>query len=372
MRTNMFVRFSLLFAVVLALCVSPLEATSAPVARLRVANYVIDAPSLSATVGTETITADPLPFGKASPHNDVAAGTIDVAFRDGEKVIATAKVVVEAQYDYTAALIGQIADGSVRVVIIPESGIVAAVRDAKVPASYAILLHGISNGPAVDFSLDGKILREGLKFGEYDVFSISKEPHDILVTFSGDSTAVLFQNEGETPPANDLLLLTVMAGRYPDTLDVTGAVSRLPDRSVIDFLRTATDSAGSGFTTLLEALEVTGLAETLQVEGAFTLFAPTDAAFAALPEETRALLFAYPDALRAVLLGHIVDEVFVLRDLADQKIVRSRQGTEIRIQADGEAFQINEQVALLFGGFPVVTNGNVIGIDRLLVPGAGN
>lgn len=351
-----------------AVAISAQESGTAT-ARIRVANYVIDAPELTVTLDGEVITEALLAFQAAAPHVEVEPGMHDIAFGNGsDTILASAHIEPEAASDYTVALIGQVADESVQIVIIPETELVASLRDLENPASYAILLHGISNAPSVDFNLDGETLREGLTFGQFDVFSITQAPHDILVTFSDDPDQVLFENSGETPPANDLLLLTVMVGSYPDALDVTGAVSRLPDRSVIDFLRDTSDGEGSQFDTLLAALESTGLGVALAEEGVFTLFAPTDAAFDALPAATRDSLFADADALREVLLGHVVDEVFVLRDVTEDVTVTSRQGTDITLRPSGEVIFVNDSAAMLFGGFPVVTNGNVIGIDQVLLP----
>lgn len=343
---------------------SPIEG----MARLRVAHYVLDAPALTVTVDDNILTEGTLEFRGTAAHVDVTAGEATIRFQHGNEVLAAGIVVLETNQDYTAALIGQVADSSVQVVLIPETELVAKVRDLANPASYAVLLHGISNGPTVDFTLDGNMLRSGLRFGEYDVFSISAAPHDILVTFTDDPQSILFQNTGETPPGNDLLLLTVMVGNHPDQLDVTGAVSRLPDRSVLTFLQSAQDAEGNGFNTLLEAIETAGLSELLATEGAFTLFAPTDAAFAALPAETRELLFAYPEALRAVLMGHIVDDVFIMQEVTEPLILTSRQGTPIHLASVDTTLQVNEQATILFGSFPVVTNGNVIGIDQVLIP----
>jgi uncharacterized surface protein with fasciclin (FAS1) repeats len=63
--------------------------------------------------------------------------------------------------------------------------------------------------------------------------------------------------------------------------------------------------AGS-FTTLVAAVKAAGLAETLSGEGPFTVFAPTDEAFAKLPEGTVEALLANPEQLRAVLTYHVV------------------------------------------------------------------
>jgi uncharacterized surface protein with fasciclin (FAS1) repeats len=341
---------------------------AAGMARVRAANYAIDVSAVVVMVGDQALTETALAFTAATAHTDVRAGTNTLTFDLVDGDIITTEATFQAGYDYTAALIGQMADDSLQVVLIPESELVGGVRDAENPASYAVLLHGISDAPPVDFILDGAVQYQGLAFGDYAVFSISQAPHDILVTFSDDPTQVLFENSGETPPANDLLLLTVMAGDYPDSLDVTGAVSRLPDRTVIDFLRTYQDEQGNTFETLIEALRVTGLDETLVQAAPFTLFAPTDAAFAALPTQTRDLLFAYPDALRAVLSGHIVDEVFTLRAFSGELMVTARDGSGVTLLGDGDTLLINDQAAVLFGGFPVVTNGNVIGVDRVLIP----
>ena len=71
-----------------------------------------------------------------------------------------------------------------------------------------------------------------------------------------------------------------------------------------DIVQTATE-AGS-FSTLLTAVEAAGLVETLQGEGPYTVFAPTDEAFAALPAGTLDGLLADTEALKKVLLYHVV------------------------------------------------------------------
>ena len=71
-----------------------------------------------------------------------------------------------------------------------------------------------------------------------------------------------------------------------------------------DIVQTATE-AGS-FKTLLAAVKAAGLVETLQGKGPFTVFAPTDAAFAALPAGTLDGLLKDPAALKKILLYHVV------------------------------------------------------------------
>ena len=77
-----------------------------------------------------------------------------------------------------------------------------------------------------------------------------------------------------------------------------------PSPALGDIVATA-DSAGS-FKTLLAAATTAGLVETLQGPGPFTVFAPTDEAFAALPAGTLDGLLKDPEALKIFLLYHVV------------------------------------------------------------------
>ena len=83
----------------------------------------------------------------------------------------------------------------------------------------------------------------------------------------------------------------------------------------MDIVDTAVE-AGT-FTTLAAALEAAGLVETLKGEGPFTVFAPTDEAFAALPEGTVEGLLADTEALTAILTYHVVPGKVMSGDLSD-------------------------------------------------------
>ena len=94
-----------------------------------------------------------------------------------------------------------------------------------------------------------------------------------------------------------------------------------------DIVDTAVE-AGS-FTTLVSAVQAAGLEETLRGEGPFTVFAPTDDAFAAVPKETLDALLADPKgALTDVLTYHVVPGKVMSTDLSDG--MRSRRSTASR------------------------------------------
>ena len=86
--------------------------------------------------------------------------------------------------------------------------------------------------------------------------------------------------------------------------------------------------AGS-FTTLLQAAEAAGLVETLTGEGPYTVFAPTDTAFAKLPDGTVESLLNDPEKLKAILLYHVVPGRAMATDVVKKKSLSSAQGTDI-------------------------------------------
>ena len=102
-----------------------------------------------------------------------------------------------------------------------------------------------------------------------------------------------------------------------------------------DIVDTAVD-AGS-FTTLVAAVEAAGLVETLKGDGPFTVFAPTDEAFAALPEGTVEDLLKpeNKDQLTAILTYHVVPGKVMSGDLSDGMMAETVNGAEITIGTEG-------------------------------------
>ncbi len=125
--------------------------------------------------------------------------------------------------------------------------------------------------------------------------------------------------------------------------------------------------AGS-FTTLATALEEAGLVATLQGDGPFTVFAPTDAAFAALPEGALEGLLADREALTRVLTYHVVAGEVTSDQVVNLDSAETVAGLTLPIEVrDGEVF---------VGGAKVVTvdvqasNGVIHVIDSVLLPGS--
>jgi transforming growth factor-beta-induced protein len=132
-----------------------------------------------------------------------------------------------------------------------------------------------------------------------------------------------------------------------------------------DIVATATE-AGS-FGTLLSAATAAGLVETLQGEGPFTVFAPTDEAFAALPEGTLDSLLADPEALKQVLLYHVVSGKVTADQVVGLTSADSVEGSPIAIAVkDGSVF-LNDTAEVVATDV-MASNGVIHVIDEVILP----
>jgi uncharacterized surface protein with fasciclin (FAS1) repeats len=129
-------------------------------------------------------------------------------------------------------------------------------------------------------------------------------------------------------------------------------------------------AVGAGdFNTLVAAVTAAGLAETLQGEGPFTVFAPTDAAFAALPEGTvEALLEDPAGALTDILLYHVVAGKVMSGDLSDGMTAETVQGAPITVGIADGVVTINEATVVVAD--IEASNGVIHVIDAVILPPA--
>lgn len=126
--------------------------------------------------------------------------------------------------------------------------------------------------------------------------------------------------------------------------------------------------AAGQFTTLAAALEAAGLVETLKGDGPFTVFAPTDAAFAALPEGTVETLLEPEnrDQLVAVLTYHVVPAEFPAAEVVKYQQAETVNGALIDIDASGAGVMVNS--ANVTATDIMATNGVIHVIDAVLLP----
>ena len=124
------------------------------------------------------------------------------------------------------------------------------------------------------------------------------------------------------------------------------------------------------FETLLTAVEAAGLTETLQGEGPFTIFAPTDAAFAEVPEEVLDTLLSDTELLTQVLLYHVVGRDVRASEVTSTDGAITLQGESVAFTTDdGNAFVNNAQVT---SANINTSNGVMHIIDSVLLPPSVN
>ena len=133
-----------------------------------------------------------------------------------------------------------------------------------------------------------------------------------------------------------------------------------------DIVETAV-AAGS-FKTLATALSAAGLVDTLKGKGPFTVFAPTDEAFAKLPAGTVESLLKpeNKDKLIAVLTYHVVPGKVLASDVVGLKEAKTVQGGKVKIAVIGDKVKIDD--ATVVKTDIVTSNGVIHVIDSVILP----
>jgi uncharacterized surface protein with fasciclin (FAS1) repeats len=147
-------------------------------------------------------------------------------------------------------------------------------------------------------------------------------------------------------------------------LGAAGAASApaaAPSKNIV-----ATAKAAGQFHTLTSLLKRAGLAKTLEGKGPYTVFAPTDAAFAKVPKKTLKALAADKAMLRSVLLYHVAKGRLTAAKVVKRTSIKTLNGQRVRVRVHGGK--------VFVAGARVVTpnvaasNGVIHVINRVLIP----
>ena len=138
-----------------------------------------------------------------------------------------------------------------------------------------------------------------------------------------------------------------------------GAAFSVQAKDIVD-----TAVAAGNFKTLAAALSAAGLVDTLKGKGPFTVFAPTDAAFAKIPKADLDALLQDKTKLTAVLLAHVVPGSVMSKDVKAGK-VKTAQGYELTVGTTGG---VTVDVAKVTAVDIVADNGVIHVIDTVVVP----
>ncbi len=122
----------------------------------------------------------------------------------------------------------------------------------------------------------------------------------------------------------------------------------------------------AGLSTLAAAIEAAGLNKVLNTDGPFTVFAPTNEAFAALPEGTVEDLLQDPEALANILLYHVVSGEVMAADVVNLTEATMLNGDMVSIMVDDNGVMVND--ANVIATDIMAKNGIVHLIDKVLLP----
>lgn len=122
------------------------------------------------------------------------------------------------------------------------------------------------------------------------------------------------------------------------------------------------------FTTLVTALEAADLVGTLQGEGPFTVFAPTDDAFSQLPDGTVDALLNDVPTLRSILLYHVIPGSVTASEVVTLNSASTASGEMVKIKVEENRVMINEAQVIITD--IKASNGVIHVIDRVILPPA--
>jgi uncharacterized surface protein with fasciclin (FAS1) repeats len=237
--------------------------------------------------------------------------------------------------------------------------------------AFAALPEGLLDTVLADSELLTQILTYHVVSGA--VLAADVVTLDSATTLQGEDVAIVV--EGDAVMVNDASVIQTDIEASNGIIHVIDAVLLPP--SVVDAMAedaeagemgdiVATAEAAGSFTTLLTAVEAAGLTETLMGEGPYTVFAPTDEAFAAVDEETLNGLLADPEALAQVLLYHVVAGAVPAADVVTLDSATTVQGADVEIVVDGDAVTVNG--ANVIQTDIQTSNGIIHVIDAVLLP----
>lgn len=282
------------------------------------------------------ITAAVLMAGGRSEKNMTI---VDVAVKDGRfnTLVAALKAA-----DLDATLSGEgpftvFAPTDAAFAKLPSGTVDALLKD--VPTLKKILLYHVVAG----------------KVASADVVKLSSATTvnglPVMVTVSGNAVKI-----------NDATVQIADVAASNGIIHVVDTVILPPSGDLVDAA-----IANGNFKTLLAAATAAGLVDTLKSAGPFTLFAPTDAAFAKLPAGTVEGLLKDIPTLKKILTYHVVSGRVYSSDVVKLSSAPTVQGSPIEIKVEGSSVKLNGSSTVTMADI-LTTNGVIHVIDSVLLP----
>lgn len=304
-----------------------------------------------------------LTFTVATDYLPVAVGEHSVAISAagaGLEAATATTINVAAEGRYTVLTMGEFEKDAPNLLIVDET---TTFAETDPRGNNAIIVQNLPGAIPVDVWFLDELKIENLTFGTYGAASAPLGQFEAQAVVVGDRSMVMFESQYFAVPGT--LSLAYLSGTFPDGINRTFFTTT--DDNLLEYLTAHTSLENSKLTTLYELIELAGLGEMLNSEAEYTIFAPTNDAFAALPEGTLDALKADPAALIELLSYHVSEGRWGPYELTGEHSLTSVQGGALEV-----AFQPIEQ-PLAVNGITTglqhrTSNGIIYLIDSVLLP----
>ncbi len=339
---------------------------------IRVAHFSPDTPAVEIFVNGEPSGIQALSFGDISGWVELPAGTYSVAVAPyGAGIEAAA--IGPASFNLpggawiTVAATGSLSAGTLGADVVREDYSPIPSGETRVT-----VFHGIEDAPAVDVILpDGTKLASNLRFGSSATISAPAGTYDLAVVAAGTTGPAVINLPG-TALNNQTYYFVAATNRLAAPQVALSAVSlntvaplfgkQYANRTIAEI------ASGDGrFDTLVTALQAADLVGTLNGPGSFTVFAPTDTAFAKLPADTLNAVLADQDLLTTILLYHVLGGKALASDVVQQSSLNMLDGGSVTVTVNDSGVFLNGNTQIVLTDIQA-TNGVIHVIDTVLIP----
>lgn len=371
-KRNKFVVLALLLTLLISLLPGAIAgAADTPVARVRVAHFSPDTPAVQVFLDGKPSGIQELSFGNISGWVEIPAGTYSVAVAPAgapieQAAIGPVSLRFRAGTWTTVAAIGSLSSGSLTATAINED-----YRPLNAADSRVTVFHGIEDAPAVDVILpDGSKVVSNLAFGKSATVTVPANVYDLRVVPAGASSPVVINLAGTQLQSATYYFVaatnTLATPQVALSAISLGTVAPLIRDSVPTHTIAEIAAGDARFSTLVTALKAAGLVDTLNGPGPFTVFAPTNAAFAKLPAATLNAVLADKDLLTKILLYHVASGKALASDVVKLSSIDTLNG-KVSVTVNSDGVFLNGNVKVIITDIQA-TNGVIHVIDTVLIP----
>jgi Fasciclin domain/Domain of unknown function (DUF4397) len=364
---------------------NPEKPNDATQGRLRISNCVAGGPNVDMLINGKLtvnggVTQQNLESLHIGGYQYLAPGTYSIAIvPTGEGIdkalLGPLDVPIVAGHRYTLAMLGQLDEKSHTPLVVDETD--AYQKAGLAPNTWGhILINNIKGSSAISW-LQDQAGEKDVPYGGFAASAIPAGPFkDGKIIINGaDKPVIDSWGSGFLLPGTDML--DCVGGNYPDTHGSEGS-PQTSALSLLDYLQQRNEIGAKypgkiqTFNTFLSALKTAGLTDAITQGGPYLIFAPTDAAFAALPKEKLDALLADPKALADLIHAHLIEGYFPYGTIGPigqgfNRTVTNMRGEQFKVTGDDSGLLINSKLIGETSGTFIANGTRMMTVSKLLL-----